>query len=209
MNSINISVINWVDLLFAALVLLFAISGNRSGVLHAVVRMFAMLFAAGIAAVSARLLAPVLTASFQPMVAEAIQEQLVTALNSGEGMLGALGGLVAGSSEELLGTISGQVASSLLGALEGMLFRIMIFTLVFLLVMLIWTALSGTLRVVALLPPVRALDRLLGTICGGVLGVVVAVICLYIANHFGIVTTQTIQSSFIFGKLIKFLPIFL
>lgn len=207
MNSI--STINWIDLLLAVLVLLFAISGNRNGVLHALVRTLAMLVAAGISSVSAKLLAPVLAASFHPVVAEAIQEQLTDGLSSGDGMLGALGGLFADSSGELLGTVSAQVASALLTALEGTLFRVMIFTLVFLLVMLIWTALSGTLRVLALLPPVRALDRLLGTLCGGVLGVVVTVICLYIANHFGIVSTQTIQSSLIFGKLIKFLPIFL
>lgn len=204
MNSIN-----WADLLLAVLVLLFAISGSRNGVFHALVRILAMLLATGIASVSAALLAPVLAVSFQPMVASAIQEQLAQGLSSGEGMLGALGGLLVDSSQELLATLSGQIASSLLTALEGTLFRIMVFTLVFLLVMLIWTALSGTLRVLELLPPVRALDRLLGTICGGVLGILVTVLGLYVANHFGLVPTQTLQGSLFFGKLLKFLPIFL
>lgn len=185
-----LSSLNWIDAFFCAVCVLFLLTGAQKGLIKTIANTSMVLVGLAIAVVGAGRLTPVLSASMGPLVAETIRARL-----GGEAVL----------SEAL----SQQAAEAILGALESTLIHIVVFTILFLLIMLIWTLACSNLNFYKTMPAVKGFDQLFGGVCGALLGMILALIILYIGNHFGFVSTKNIESSFFVGRLLRIFPFLL
>lgn len=182
-----LSSLNWVDLFFCAVCVLFLYTGIQKGLIKTIANTSVVLVAVALSVLGTKRLAPVFSASMGPVVAKAIREQL-------------------GGGEVLSEALSEQAAAAILGALESTLLHIVLFTILFLLVMLLWTLACSNLGFYRAMPAVKGFDQLFGGICGAFLGVILALVMLYIANRFGFIATASLEDSFFVGQLLRIFP---
>lgn len=182
-----LSSLNWIDAFFCGVCGLFLFTGAQKGLIKTIANTSIVLVAIAISALGAGRLTPVLASSMSPLVAEIIRNRL-------------------GGEEVLSAALSQQAADAILGALESTLLHIVVFTILFLLIMLFWTLACANLNFYKAMPAVKGFDQLFGGICGAFLGMILALAMLYMANHFGFVATENIKNSFFVGKLLLIFP---
>lgn len=199
--------LNSVDLLFLIVILLFMLIGIKKGMLQSIFHFSVSVLAVLIAAVGASQLSSMVAESVQPIVSEAIAGQITAGISSGDGILGSIGSMFAATSESAVQSLSDQIASGIMLSLQSTVIHTALFVLIFIFVLLVWTLFIANTKVVDTLPAIKGLDQLFGAICGILIGIVLYLVLLYIANHCGFVQTAEIENSLFLGKVVKFLGI--
>lgn len=169
--------LNLIDCLFVMISGIMFLYGIKKGMVRTIFYLSTVVIALFLGAIGARVLAPKLAASFAP--------------------------IVAGS----LGLSDASNASVILGALQNTVIRTSLFTVIFLLVILVTALLVANTKVLDSLPKVKGFDILFGALCGVMLGLIVFLTVLYVFNHCGLIATNTVHSSFLLGKIVKFMGI--
>lgn len=167
--------LNIIDYLFVLVSAVMFLYGIQRGMVRSIVYLSTVVVALFLGAIGARMLSPKLAASFEPIVADSF------------GLAGLFN------------------AKAVMSTLENTVIRTGLFTVIFLLVLLI-TALTAA-SMLNSLPKVKGFDILFGALCGVMLGLVVFLTVLYVLNHCGLVATGTVHSSFLLGKIVQFMGI--
>ncbi len=181
--------LNGVDWVFLVVVFLFILKGIQKGVLRSIVHLSVTVLAVFIASVGSSLFSPAVASFFEPLVSEAVAEQIADVSNSS------------------VQTFSNRMASGIMASLQTTVIHIALFALIFALVMLVWSLLNSRVSLLVNLPVVKGLDLVFGAICGGLIGTTIYLVVLYVGNHYGFVQSTAIENSFFLGKLVCLLGI--
>lgn len=217
-----------IDLILAAVLLLFIWLGAKKGFVLTLCSLLAVIVALVGANLIADALAPKVAAAIQPHIEQSIQESLEEkALEvSAEDSLGVAdalaalrekGGLYEWAADGLEGVLTttpelsesiAHQAAAAASALAEQVARGILFAAAFLLVLVVWFFVSHALDLVTKLPVINSLNHTLG----GVLGAVKGLIILYIAawvlcSLTGTVSTQTAEKTYVLSFLLTHSPL--
>lgn len=218
--SISIPIL--IDVLIAAVLLVFLILGSHQGFVLTLCSLAAVLVALVGANLVADALAPKLADALEPRLAQSIQadlEKRALAAGSDAGsqtgvsdVLAALrerGGLyewAAGKLEDTLeagiAQTAAQTAASAASAVAEQIAHGLLFVIGFLVVLLAWTLLSHALDLVARLPGLSGLNRAAGALLGLVKGLVVVYLAAWVlCDLTGLISSETVSQT----QLLRFL----
>ncbi|MCD8052214.1 MAG: CvpA family protein [Clostridiales bacterium] len=133
-------------------------------------------------------LTPWLTGCLQTAAAESLAGQLMSSLS-----------LDSAGADALTVTV--------LGALQNTVVRPLLFTLAFLLILVVWLYACCYFQLDSHFPAVTKFGQLGGAVFGLVKGAVLEAAVLYILSRLGILSTQLLSASFLLQKLQTVLPI--
>lgn len=214
-----------IDLILLAALLFFVLMGAKRGFILTLCSLVAVVVALVGANLAADTLSPKIADAIRPRLEQAIQESLEEkALEVGTAagdmdvlaVLREKGGLYewaadavgdALNSSNLIPSAAG-IAANAAAALAQQLARGLIFLAAFLVVLLAWTLLSHALDLVAKLPGINGLNRMLGAALGLLKGLVV----LYLASWClctltGLIPPETAAETRLLALLIRFDPL--
>ena len=190
------------DLLFLAVVLLFALHGMRKGLILSLCSLVALVVAAVGATFLTNALTPLLTRSLVPLVETFLLEHfdLESLLaQQGGGLLGQLSDhlLKNGTAFASIGTFAGELAQ----AVVSVCIRPILFSLCFAVVLVLWHCLSRALDLVARLPVLHLFNKTGGLLFGALSGALVALLLLFLMQTLlpGKLPQQWVENSFLLG----------
>lgn len=106
-----------------------------------------------------------------------------------------------------VGSSGDELVSAVMAALQGTVVKTMLFTLTFLVVLLIWLYICNYFNVAAKFPAAKKFNQLGGALFGILKGIIWIFIVLYILNQMGILSNSLLSSSFLLQKVQSVFPI--
>lgn len=204
------------DLILFLIVLLFAVIGLRRGFVLALCGLLSIVVALAGAKVAADSVSPMVAEAITPRIEAIVETQLVSSLNDSMEQAGAsakegLGGILSifGNNEtyqKVVDQIQSAIQSGMTPSLQSAAASVaqdfaqpaawwIVFAAAFFLVLLLWNLLSKALDLVAKLPVLNLMNRVLGGGMGLLKGLVVIGIICYLILRFGLVTQTEVQDS--------------
>lgn len=215
-----------IDILLLALLVLFIVLGAHRGFILTLCSLLAVIVALVGANLIADTLSPKVADAIQPRLEQSIQEileekaQEVSAQDSLSvaDVLAALrerGGLyqwAADGLEDTLQTVQmdviAQQAAAVATTLAQQLARGILFSVSFLLVLVVWSILSHALDLVSRLPVLDSLNHGLGGIIGAVKGVIILYLAAWVlCSLTGIISLETAEKTYILSFLLQHSPL--
>ena len=217
-----------IDFILATVLILFIWLGARRGFILTLCSLAAVIVALVGANLIADALAPKAAQAIQPRLEQSIQESLEqkaleVSAQDGLGVAEALaalrekGGLYEWAADSLADalkstpgvseSIAHQAAVAATAGAEQ-LARGIIFSIAFLLVLVIWTILSHALDLVSKLPVLDGINRTLGGVLGAVKGLVILYIAAWVlCDLTGKIPPETVQQTYLLSFFLRFSPL--
>lgn len=217
-----------IDLILAAVLVLFIWLGTRKGFILTLCSLLAVIVALVGANLISDALAPKVAESIQPRLEQSIQESLeekALEVSAEDGLgvaevLAALrekGGLYEWAADGLEGALiatpglsesiahQAAVAAS---ALAEQLARGIIFSVAFLLVLVAWFFISHALDLVSKLPVIDSLNHTLGGVIGAVKGLIIIYIAAWVlCGLTGVISMETAEGTYLLSFLLSHSPV--
>lgn len=217
-----------IDLILAAVLVLFIWLGSRKGFILTLCSLVAVIVALIGANLISDALAPKAAQAIQPRLEQSIQESLeekALEVSAEEGLgvaeaLAALrekGGLYEWAADSLEGAlkstpdVSGSIArqaAAAASALAEQVARGIIFSLSFLLVLVAWFFISHALDLVSKLPVINSLNHTLGGVIGAVKGLIIIYIAAWVlCGLTGTISMETAEGTYLLSFLLSHSPL--
>lgn len=204
------------DLILFLVVLLFAVIGVRRGLVLTLCGLLSIVVALFGARIAADSFSPVVAEAITPRLTTTVEAKLESSINdsvqdAGDTAMDGLGGILSifGNMEpdsKIMDQIQQAVQSGLTPGVQAAAVSVAhdlaqpiawwsVYAVAFFLVMLVWNLVTQALNLVAKLPVLNLMNRVLGGGIGLVKGVVVVGILCYLILRFGLVTQTEIAES--------------
>lgn len=199
------------DILLAAVVLLFAVLGARKGLVLSFCSLVAILVGLLGGSIVSNQLTPPLAGQAAPMLEGFLRDQLASgalALSGGEGFLARIAGELYASRDWLLSATDFTYELSF--AVAEAVIRPLVFLLAFVAVLILWYFISHALDLVAHLPILSALNSLGGFLFGAVKGALILMVAALILRAFfpDQIPTEAVETSRLLALLEQAPPLF-
>lgn len=224
-----------IDLIFVALLILFAALGAHRGFILTLCSLLAVIVALVGANIVADTLAPKVAESIQPKIEQAISQQLNEALRNTQ--FTGVSGDAATSPEEIpaagvlevlresklyqgfvdsvekaledgVSATAASAAAQVAAVIAGQIARGLLFIAAFFLILLAWTILSHALDLVAKLPGLNSLNHGLGGIMGFIKGLIILYLAAWaLCDLTGVIPRETAEQTHVLSFLLRYSPL--